>query len=131
MHAVEAAQGSFVKLEVQGSHATHFLYGFLRYYVSENAVHVIRFASTSTDDRRIFSRAYSPIDVQSIIPMSETEYLHKLVEDGMRVIVQHFGRKYPGRIIQTARTRVLVRFQGASKTYERWKPVYAVQPNAL
>lgn len=132
VHALESASGSFVKLTYQGNACEHSIYGWLRYYRAGKEVHTIKFARTPTDAGRIFSRSIYLHNVVAIEVMTEAEYVHMLVESGGLCVVQHFGHKHAGRIVQSARTRVLVRFFGrGGGCYERWKPVYAVQPNAF
>lgn len=130
-HALEQASGSFIKLTWR-DHAGRNRddYGFLRWYPIRDEVQMVRYVRKVSDTgaRVVRERSHNVVGIE---PMTEAEYLHMLIESGGHCAVQHFGRTYGGHIIQTARTRVLVRFRGATKTYERWKPAYAVQPNML
>jgi hypothetical protein len=104
-------------------------YGFVCWWEIARAAKLAMFCRTPDDNLRVFSDYILPIDVINIEPMSEKEYMDVLCSYS-HVVVRHFGWRYRGRIIDTARTRVLVSFRArGGKLYERWKPVYAVQPD--
>lgn len=129
VHALRAIVNySFVEITYTGSLSgvEHRMRGLLCYYSRNDTFSIMKFARRHDDFGR-HSTTMEPWQLRGIRPVSDLEQAQSL-PPGTPVTIEHFGRLYNARVLEAKKTRVLVRFRGATgKVYDRWKSGFAVQ----